>query len=153
CDAREVSKCHFERLVDIIYSPQDRQTGSGSIGTAGGGFGGLLGGGRRRLCGALSMNRMIGLDDALISVMTPLSLFSNYPFTPAPASSKRAGSPGSKLETITKSAAPIETRALVRSPAARCRYWRSSPISEPNPKAAPSRTAGSIQLMTPATCA
>jgi hypothetical protein len=45
------------------------------------------------------------------------------------------------VEKMTKPAAPIETSALVRSPAIRCRHCRSKPMTALTSRAVPSRIA------------
>src|ERR1700730_9803918 len=56
-------------------------------------------------------------------------------------------SPDTVVENTTKPAAPIDTSALVRSPAIRCRHWRSTPMTTPTRSAVARRMAISRGLI------
>jgi len=63
------------------------------------------------------------------------------PETTYPAMRKLSSARSVSAESMTNIAAPAATNAFVRSPAMRCRYWRSAPIKAPSTSASPNRIA------------
>src|ERR1700730_12839971 len=100
---------------------------------------------------------------SVAAVLRPRTLSPSRMITPAPRNpipdtiwaATRVGSAVAPLNPFadnnTNRVAPTATNALVRNPAIRARYWRSSPMAVPRPIPAPSRSTISTVFMGSAT--